>query len=387
MVDLRDCGVTAVRDGARAAHLAGRSRWTRCRSQALVAGYRCAIVAAGLLAAFFPLNMTAAGTVPPAEVLVLGAGVAGLQAIATAQAARRRGQGLRRARRRRRGDPLDGRAGHRARPRDARGRRRLRPGDDRGPRRPSARAARRPTSPTPTRSSPPLPSRAGTAPLLVTAAMVEQMKPGSVVVDLAAETGGNVEGSAARRGGAHRRRPGVGRPQRARPDAGPASPPLRPEHREPAAADDRSDGGRRARLRRRDRRRLLRHPRRAGAARAHPRRPGRRRRRERADRLADGLRARRVRRLRGDLEGLLDAAHAADVGRQRDPRDHPARRDPGRRPRRVDASRSSSALVAVVLAAVNMVGGFVVTDRMLQMFTGPQADRAAEGRRAQGTTR
>ena len=54
-------------------------------SQALVAGYRCAIVAAGMLRRFFPLNMTAAGTVQPAEVVVLGAGVAGLQAIATAK--------------------------------------------------------------------------------------------------------------------------------------------------------------------------------------------------------------------------------------------------------------------------------------------------------------
>ena len=42
-----------------------------------------AIVAAGRLRQFFPLSMTAAGTVPPAQVLVLGAGVAGLQAIAT----------------------------------------------------------------------------------------------------------------------------------------------------------------------------------------------------------------------------------------------------------------------------------------------------------------
>ena len=54
-------------------------------SQALVSGYRCAIVAAGMLRRFFPLNMTAAGTVPPAQVVVLGAGVAGLQAIATAK--------------------------------------------------------------------------------------------------------------------------------------------------------------------------------------------------------------------------------------------------------------------------------------------------------------
>lgn len=54
-------------------------------SQALVAGYRAALVAADRLPRFFPLSMTAAGTVPPAKVLVLGAGVAGLQAIATAR--------------------------------------------------------------------------------------------------------------------------------------------------------------------------------------------------------------------------------------------------------------------------------------------------------------
>ena len=52
-------------------------------SQSLVAGYRAAIIAAGRLRQFFPLSMTAAGTVPPAQVVVLGAGVAGLQAIAT----------------------------------------------------------------------------------------------------------------------------------------------------------------------------------------------------------------------------------------------------------------------------------------------------------------
>jgi NAD(P) transhydrogenase subunit alpha len=54
-------------------------------SQALVAGYRAGLVAAQRLPRFFPLFMTAAGTVAPAKVLVLGAGVAGLQAIATAR--------------------------------------------------------------------------------------------------------------------------------------------------------------------------------------------------------------------------------------------------------------------------------------------------------------
>ena len=53
-------------------------------SQALVGGYRAALAAARLLPKFFPMFMTAAGTVRPARVFVLGAGVAGLQAIATA---------------------------------------------------------------------------------------------------------------------------------------------------------------------------------------------------------------------------------------------------------------------------------------------------------------
>lgn len=54
-------------------------------SQASVAGYKAAIVAADSYGGFFPMLMTAAGTVKPAQVLVLGAGVAGLQAIATAR--------------------------------------------------------------------------------------------------------------------------------------------------------------------------------------------------------------------------------------------------------------------------------------------------------------
>jgi H+-translocating NAD(P) transhydrogenase subunit alpha len=54
-------------------------------SQATVSGYRAVLIAATELERFFPMFMTAAGTVPPAQVLVLGAGVAGLQAIATAR--------------------------------------------------------------------------------------------------------------------------------------------------------------------------------------------------------------------------------------------------------------------------------------------------------------
>lgn len=54
-------------------------------SMATVSGYKAALIAANHLKKFFPLLMTAAGTIPPATVLVLGAGVAGLQAVATAK--------------------------------------------------------------------------------------------------------------------------------------------------------------------------------------------------------------------------------------------------------------------------------------------------------------
>lgn len=54
-------------------------------SQANIAGYKAVLQAANLLPHYFPMLMTAAGSIPPAKVLILGAGVAGLQAIATAR--------------------------------------------------------------------------------------------------------------------------------------------------------------------------------------------------------------------------------------------------------------------------------------------------------------
>ena len=54
-------------------------------SQASIAGYKAVLIAATSLGKYFPMLMTAAGTIPPAKVLVIGAGVAGLQAIATAR--------------------------------------------------------------------------------------------------------------------------------------------------------------------------------------------------------------------------------------------------------------------------------------------------------------
>ncbi|NKX54241.1 NAD(P) transhydrogenase subunit alpha [Arthrobacter mobilis] len=163
-------------------------------SQALVAGYRCAIIAADMLPRMFPLNMTAAGTLQPAQVLVLGAGVAGLQAIATC---RRLGAVVRaydvRAAAAEEiasvgGKPieldletLEGSGGYAREMTADRARRQqelLEPYI-------AAADVLITTAAVPGRQ----------APRLVTADNVRRMKAGSVVIDLAAETGGNVEGS------------------------------------------------------------------------------------------------------------------------------------------------------------------------------------------------
>ena len=85
-------GVAAIaRTGATAFAMEAIPRISRAQSmdalssQATVSGYRAVLIAAQELGRFFPMLMTAAGTIPPAQVLVLGAGVAGLQAIATAR--------------------------------------------------------------------------------------------------------------------------------------------------------------------------------------------------------------------------------------------------------------------------------------------------------------
>jgi NAD(P) transhydrogenase subunit alpha len=161
-------------------------------SQASVGGYRAALLAAERLPKFFPMLVTAAGTIPPAKVLVLGAGVAGLQAIATA---RRLGAvvsayDVRRAAQEEVAslgarfvvlelESQDGTGGYAAaqseefliRQRELLG----------------AHVADADALIT----TAAVPGRR--APVLVTAGMVERMRPGSVVVDLAAESGGNCE--------------------------------------------------------------------------------------------------------------------------------------------------------------------------------------------------
>ncbi len=193
VADLRDCDVTSF-----AMELVPRisraQSMDALSSQALVAGYRCAIVAAGMLRRFFPLNMTAAGTVPPAQVVVLGAGVAGLQAIATAKrlGAVVKAYDVRAAAAeeiRSVGaeaitlelETLEGQGGYAREMTEERAARQM---ELLAPYIADADALIT-TAAVPGRQ----------APLLVTSAMVEAMKPGSVVVDLAAETGGNVEGS------------------------------------------------------------------------------------------------------------------------------------------------------------------------------------------------
>jgi NAD(P) transhydrogenase subunit alpha len=188
---LRERGVTALAM-EKVPRISRAQSMDALSSQALVAGYRCALVAAQRLPKFFPLFMTAAGTVAPAKVLVLGAGVAGLQAIATA---RRLGAvvaaydvraasadevrsmgatfvdlGL---------DALEGAGGY------ARAMTEERADKQRELLTPYVADSDAVIS------TAAVPGRA--APLLLTQAMVEAMRPGSVIVDLAAESGGNCE--------------------------------------------------------------------------------------------------------------------------------------------------------------------------------------------------
>ncbi len=165
-------------------------------SQALCAGYRAALVAADLSPRFFPMLMTAAGTVTPAQVVVLGAGVAGLQAIATAKrlgavvsaydvrpasADEVKSMGAKFITLEL--ESLEGAGGYAREMTEE-------------------RAAKQRELLTPylaaadvVITTAAVPGRQ--APRLMTQEMVAAMKSGSVIVDLAAETGGNVEGSVA----------------------------------------------------------------------------------------------------------------------------------------------------------------------------------------------
>jgi proton-translocating NAD(P)+ transhydrogenase subunit alpha len=160
-------------------------------SQANIAGYRAALIGAQEIGRFFPMLMTAAGTIRPATVLVLGAGVAGLQAIATARrlGAVVQGFDVRAAVKEQveslgakflefdLGGDLEGEGGYA---------KELTPEQQAKQQELMAEAIGKVDVVITTAA---VPGRR--APILVTEEAVKKMKPGSVVVDLAAETGGN----------------------------------------------------------------------------------------------------------------------------------------------------------------------------------------------------
>ncbi|HUA45064.1 MAG TPA: Re/Si-specific NAD(P)(+) transhydrogenase subunit alpha [Solirubrobacteraceae bacterium] len=162
-------------------------------SQANIGGYKSVLIAATEIGRFFPMLMTAAGTIRPATVLVLGAGVAGLQAIATARrlGAVVQGFDVRAAVKEQveslgahflefdLGGDLEGAGGYA---------RELTPEQQARQQELMAEAIGKCDVVITTAA---VPGRR--APVLVTEEAVKLMKPGSVIVDLAAETGGNCE--------------------------------------------------------------------------------------------------------------------------------------------------------------------------------------------------
>ena len=166
-------------------------------SQATVAGYKAVLLAAATLPKFFPMLTTAAGTIAPAKALVIGAGVAGLQAIATARrlgavveafdtrpVVREQVQSLgAKFLEIDLGESGAGQGGYAKELSEEAHRKEVEL---------LAKAARENDIIITTAA---IPGRK--APVLITREMLPTMKPGSVIVDLAAETGGNVEGTEA----------------------------------------------------------------------------------------------------------------------------------------------------------------------------------------------
>jgi NAD(P) transhydrogenase subunit alpha len=161
-------------------------------SQASAAGYKAVLMAAGRLGKFFPMMMTAAGTIPPARVLVMGAGVAGLQAIATARrlgavvsaydvrpAVKEEVQSLGATFIELALETQEGEGGY------------AKEQSEEFLRKQRELIGEHVAKSDIVITTAAVPGRR--APLLVTAEMVKGMRPGSVIVDLAADTGGNVE--------------------------------------------------------------------------------------------------------------------------------------------------------------------------------------------------
>ena len=160
-------------------------------SQAGMAGYKAVLIAAQLAPRFFPMLTTAAGTIRPSKVLIVGAGVAGLQAIATAKRLGAQVEGFDvRPETREQIESLGGKfldlgvsaAGEGGYARQL-------TDDERAEQ--QRRLAEHLKGIDVVVCTAAVPGRA--APKIITMPMVDAMKPGSVIVDLAAETGGNCE--------------------------------------------------------------------------------------------------------------------------------------------------------------------------------------------------
>lgn len=164
-------------------------------SQASCAGYQCGLIAAARCTKFFPMLTTAAGTIRPARVLVIGAGVAGLQAIATCKrlGAMVEAYDVRAAAREQieslgakfvdTGVSAAGAGGY------------ARELTEEEKAKQAERLAKAVAQCDALITTAAIPGKK--APKIITADMIARMKPGSVVVDMAAETGGNVEGTVA----------------------------------------------------------------------------------------------------------------------------------------------------------------------------------------------
>ncbi len=163
-------------------------------SQASLGGYKAVLIAAAKLGKFFPMLMTAAGTIPPARVLVLGVGVAGLQAIATARrlgavieaydvrpAVRDEVKSLGATFLELNLEAQEGTGGY------------AREQSEEFLTKQRELIGKHVAAADVVITTAAIPGRK--APVLVTAEMVAAMRPGSVVVDMAAESGGNVVGS------------------------------------------------------------------------------------------------------------------------------------------------------------------------------------------------
>lgn len=160
-------------------------------SQAAASGYQATLIAASTLDKFFPMLTTAAGTIRPAQVLIIGAGVAGLQAIATAKrlGAVVKGYDVRSATKEQieslgakfvdTGVSADGEGGY------------ARELTDEEKQQQQAALDKEIAQSDVVISTAAIPGRP--APKIISAAAVANMKPGAVIVDIAAETGGNCE--------------------------------------------------------------------------------------------------------------------------------------------------------------------------------------------------